>query len=357
MSTYMMMRCFIILVLMVILSSLLVVLVPQGAEGVGEPFVMLEFDEGEAQQTAEVTPGENAVVIFPGTVTAHMAAGSQVQNIIINLYGSVDQGWPVTMDPVTIEMDEGGNESFTATVVVPADACCDNPGILQVRASAKSDPGAIYYNIEPINGTILITQYYGFSLESNKSLKDAYTGDEVEFNLNVINDGNGCDMFSASIVNRKEIENLGMASYLSMDKFEIDGKSSETMILLITIPENNYCIGTHSIEVEVRSENEKADSANLAPRSFTFILKVSQAPESKDNDPVEPETPKEPDTPDTPEEQDNDPGIQPSGSEVGERSDESSIDIGVLIVIIAAVVAIIFICVLFALKRHDKKYY
>ena len=341
------------MVLLVLISSLIVLIVPETAEGVGEPFVMLEFDEGEAQQTAEVAPGKNAVVTFPGTVTAYMAAGSQVQNIVINLYGSVEQGWTVTMDPTTITMEQGGNESFTATVVVPADACCDMPAVLRVRASAKSNPGALMYNVEPINGTILIAQYYGFSLESNNSFEDVYTGDDVEFYLNVINDGNGRDMFSASVVNRKEIENLGMALYLNKDKFEIDGKSSETMTLLITIPENNYCIGTHSIEVEVRSENENADSVNLAPRSFIFILKVSQAPKPEENDPVKPETPEVPDTPDDPE---DDPGTPSPISNDIEKSDEPSFDTGGVIIIIAVAVVIILICLLFVRKRDEETY-
>ena len=355
MTINMMIRSYIFLILMVIFSSSFVVLVPETAEGLGEPFVMLEFDEGEAQQMAEVAPGKDAVVIFPGTVTAHMAAGSQVQNIVVNLYGSVEQGWPVTMDPVTIEMDHGGNESFTATVVVPADACCDRPAILQFRASAKSNPGAaVYYNIEPINGTILITQYYGFSLETKKSLKDAYIEDDVEFDLNVINDGNGRDMFSVRLVNQKEIENLGMTLSLNMDKFEIDGKSSETITLLITIPENNDCIGTHSMEVEVRSENENADSTNLAPRSISFILKVSQSPEPEENDPVKPETPDELDRPD--DQEDDAEAMTLKNNDIG-RSGESSFETGIVIITIVAAVAIILICLLFTRKRYYEKYY
>jgi len=58
-----------ILVLVVLLSSSYVAFGPGNVDAVGQPIVTIEFDEGKEQQTAAVSPGNNAVVIFPGTIT------------------------------------------------------------------------------------------------------------------------------------------------------------------------------------------------------------------------------------------------------------------------------------------------
>jgi len=354
-------RCSIILVLTVMLSSFIILLSPGPAEGIGEPVVTLEFDEGEEQQTAEIAPGTNAVVVFPGTVSAYLTAGSQVQDIVIELYGSVEQGWPVTMDPVSITMEEGGNESFTATVVVPADACCDMPAILEVGATVRPDPGAVMYNMAPINGTILITRYYGFSLESDDPLKDAYTGGDVEFHLTVNNDGNGMDTFFANILNEKELENIGMVVSPDRSSLDIGGKSSDELTVNIRLPDNNYCIGTHSIKIEVAPGNGDADPVAYAPQSYTFTLKVSKAPVPETPDPVPPDptdppdgsdVPDEPDTPDGSGNQNNDDTDgTPSGGSSDVASGDSSDGWGLLPVLIGVIVVIIIIVVFFVRRR------
>jgi hypothetical protein len=352
-------RSWFILVLVVMFISSLIVFIPGSAEAIGEPQVILEFDEGEEVQTAEVAPGKKSVVVFPGTVTVYLAAGSQVQDVEIQLIGTIEQGWPVTINPETLSMEHGDNESFTATVIVPADACCDIPSILEVSATAKTFPGALIYRTAPINGTINITQYYGVSLESNESLMDANTGDHCRYHLKVNNDGNGRDVFEVNIVNRNDLERTGLIISLGQDQVEIDGMSSETVVLSISIPENKNCIGTHSLKMGVHSRNDNSVSS-----SYIFTLIISLAPEPADMDPVEPDppgtsglpdTPDDPETPGIPGDQSDSQDTSPSGSTDDAVLDESPMEPVVVVAIIAAIIVAIMITVLYLRTISDEK--
>ena len=344
-----------ILVLVVLLLSSYVTLEPGPAAGIGEPQVTLEFDESEEQQTAIVAPGKNAFVVFPGTVRAYLAAGSQMQDIEIELLGSVEEGWPVTMNPAQLTMTHGDNESFTATVIVPEDANSDMPAVLEVVAIAKTFPGALYYRNEPINGTIFVTQYFGFSVDSQESHKEAETGDNAKFGLNVNNNGNGRDVFLAGIVDHNILDEDGLAVTLDRPEIEVGGKNTETVNLSVAISDDERSVGTHFIKVEVSSQNGRSD-----PVTYTFTLRVAKKQVPATVDPSGPDTPEEPDpsndpqTPDIPDGSQDGPDGTSSENSDSELSGGSSMDTGLVVALVVIVIVIIGVGLVFISGRNRK---
>ncbi|UCH88319.1 MAG: hypothetical protein JSV49_08625 [Thermoplasmata archaeon] len=236
--------------------------------------VTLEFEEGEEEQTADVRPGEDNSVVFPGTVTAQLAAGGAVQDVVVTLVGSTDLNWPVTINPPKVQMEPGTEVPFTATVTVPEETSSSILGTLSVSGTAQAFPGAGAYRVEPIYGTIKIEQYYGLSLMCDEPDKKGHPGTQVGYDLGIENQGNGKDTFEVQVTNKDQLLQRDISVSLSQSLIEIEEKTTENITVSVNIPSSQTSISNYDINIEAKSLGGEQNQGFFIPMSYTLYLSV-----------------------------------------------------------------------------------
>jgi hypothetical protein len=244
-------------------------------EAVSAPVIRIQFNEDEEEQTADVRPGENGTVVFPGAVEALIPAGSDVQDLNVYLEGSVDVGWPLTLDPDVVQINPGDVVPFVATVWVPPETSYYALANLTVSGTpADPYPGPSTYIVTKATGSIRIAQYYKFILTSENVSEEVKIGGEVSFELKIDNLGNGRDTFSVNIGNYDELAEKEIKIRFSDSSFDTDEKSRRTIKVIVDIPRDTKCIGTHKIIVEVHSEKGESQGEKYV-NSMVYTLKVA----------------------------------------------------------------------------------
>jgi hypothetical protein len=253
------------------------------SEAIGAPVVVIAFEEGEEEQIADVRPGEHGTVLFPGTVTGQLPAGSSFQDIIVDLVGSTDLDWSVTINPSQIQLNPGNVEKFTAQVTAPPGTSSSIVETLTVSGRARAFPGTLTVSIAPITGTIRIEQYYQFSLSSNEPICNSTIGEKVELNLDIYNSGNGEDTFSINVVNLHELSSKNIIITLSSTTHTIQNKQTGNVLINAEIPNNRNCIGIHYITLEVKSQEQEEIEGQAFPKTFNLCLRISDIDTFDDN--------------------------------------------------------------------------
>jgi hypothetical protein len=262
------------LILILIIFGLFLQLASYKVEAVGAPVVTIKFDEGEEEQIADVRPGEHGTVVFTGTVEARIPAGSNVQDVIVNLEGSVDVGWSVTLNPDVVQVDPGGEAHFQATVQVPPETSYYIQATLTVSGTAQSYPGAGTYNVQGTTGTIRIEQFYKFSLSCEQPVAETKIGTRATYELKIHNEGNGRDTFSINVVNDNELYKRGITTSLSSKMIDINEKEIQKINIRAEVDNNKQNIGTHTISVEVYSDQQKEVEGTTFSQRYDLSLKV-----------------------------------------------------------------------------------
>ena len=184
------------IMLTILLGSMISItaFIPQDAEAISAPVVNIRWAEGQEGQESYVKPGESGLVTFSGTVSAEIPMGGAIQDVIVNLIGSTDQGWPVTVTPATVLLQPGTQEEpISVTVAVTPETSYYTSGGLTLTGTATAFPGSIRYTITPVQATIKIKQYYRFSIGCSKPYIEVAPSERLVFNLQIINEGNARD--------------------------------------------------------------------------------------------------------------------------------------------------------------------
>jgi hypothetical protein len=261
----------VILILLVLVISLL----PIPTIAVGQPAVEMKFDPGEDIQYADVAPGDSGLVFFPGTVSADLAAGGTVQDVVVTLDAFTDLGWPTTVEPDTIYLDPGTTEaSFLATVSVPPETSWNVSEALTVSGTAMAYPGALRYYVGTISGTIIINQYYRFSLGCEEPYQECCPDSNLCYNLTIFNEGNGNDKFSVEITNLDYLSRESFTVNIGSPTIEIQEKRGDQVPIMVKTPSSEGSIGVYDIDISVKSEEEEMDIGYTIPQTYTFTTRI-----------------------------------------------------------------------------------
>lgn len=270
----------VIFILLILVFPLLSI----NALAVGSPVVELKFDPGEEVQYADVAPGESGMVSFSGTVRADLAAGGSVQDVVVNLQASTDQGWATTIDPTTVVLNPGTEEvPFLATVSVPPETSFYVCGVLTISGTATAYPGALRYTIDSITGTILINQYYKFSIGCNEPYQECCPDSELCYELNIYNEGNGLDEFMVEITNLEYLTHELFTVSPETNTMEIPEKNVGQVNVQVATPYNEDSLGVYDIELEVRSIKEESNTGHTIPQTFTLNTRIKSADSISDS--------------------------------------------------------------------------
>ncbi len=327
--------CFINII--IILSSLILILAPNNTVAVGTPVVNLEFDEGEETQEADVRPGESGYVTFPGTVSADLAAGGSVQDVLVNLEAWTEEGWPASVTPSTLLLQPGTEEAeFLATVTVPPETSSSIVGTLYVGGTAEAFPGSLRYSIQSITGTIIIKQYYKFSISCDQPYQECCPDSEMCYNLSIFNEGNGNDSFDIHVTNLEDLTLNSLTVTLGSNTIPIPEKSDGQISILVRTPDVENINRVYKIELAVKSVMEEQNEGYAKPLTYDLSIRVKSGSS----------------TVGTPPSDDNGDGDDGTFDIV---DDEGGINFGLTLGIIIVIVAVVFIGIIVWVNRKQRQ--
>ncbi len=232
--------------------------VPDEAEA-AQPTVTIKLDL--ATKTASVEPGKSGLVIFTGTVEAQaVGIGQNTQYIRVDLETTSEAGWATTISPSSVLFsNQGGTSQFTMSVRVPPATSYRITDNVLIGGRAVTIPG-LSYNIPDTRCTVLVEQYYRFSVECSKPYVMTSPASQLVFSLKINNEGNGLDKFQFGIANLEKLSDKGFTVQLSTTSIEIDERESQTIRLQVSTPIKFvifYKNELDSIQIQVESYGAK----------------------------------------------------------------------------------------------------
>jgi hypothetical protein len=218
----------------------------------GLPTVSISLED--TMKTAHVGPGNDCTVEFNGTVTVSM---NPATTVVVSL-AAEDTWGSAAVSPSELTFGSSGMQPFSVTVRARPRESTKTTGMVTVTGRWQLNPGGISGPANPpegATGRIEIAQFYIFDMTSTRAFIETSLDSEVEFNLNILNQGNGADIFSISIINMDELNDKDITASLSMVSAEIMEHPAERPIeLRVTTPRDSKCIGENAIEVSVTSD-------------------------------------------------------------------------------------------------------
>ncbi len=261
--------------LIAILSAVLV-FVPQEAEAVGAPTVTVALDQ--AEQTAQVAPGQKGVVTFTGTVHCTMPVETTVQKVLVSLEANAG-GWPWSLTPSTMAFDRQiSDATFSVSVRVPPRTSHVITQQLTIAGRAVNRPGALQSQVFPATAMLNVKQFYKFQLECTKPFLEVAPGDQFSFQLKIRNEGNDQDTIKISIdaSSEKRLEDKGWAVMLSQTEYIIDEGSDQVVKISIT-PAQEWHVWKNDITtLKLKIFSYQALSLGEIPVESTYPLYVRE---------------------------------------------------------------------------------
>jgi uncharacterized membrane protein len=242
------------------------------AEPIGSKTQLIKFKSGEDVQFADVRPNHQSTVNFHGLIDGRQFSGNtNVTKIICTLEARIEQrwyhegsmyeqGWFVEIYPEDVELVPGEQKEFDVTVFVPPETSYYSKGELKVFGTAKTLPDNEIYTINEIKGKIRIQYYYAWTMASSDITTKVSKGDTAVIKVNVVNLGNGDDVFYQDMNGKDKL----IKSKMNVDfpnNIEIKEKSNEEVKIKIKTtsdtPAGEYQFEFLSYPTDVK---DKADS-------------------------------------------------------------------------------------------------
>ncbi|UCH89503.1 MAG: winged helix-turn-helix transcriptional regulator [Thermoplasmata archaeon] len=226
------------------------------AEVSEESNINISFSEGEELQIANVKPGANHTVTFPGKVTGQVFAGSDFTDFYVYLSGSSVNDWEVLVKPTVIHLKPGDEAQFSASVSVPENTSYFITDTLTIDGYAIAQPGDENLSIDAITGSIQIAQFFSLEVNCEDASKKVEKDDKASYVIEIVNKGNGRDTAAIEIENSAELLNAGLTVQLNYNSIEIDEKQKNSFNVMVITP-TIIKDGKYDIDVIVYSETQE----------------------------------------------------------------------------------------------------
>jgi hypothetical protein len=238
----------------------------------GEPATvqMIKFRDGEEEQFADVRPGNDNTVIFTGIINGNIFDDDDVSTITISLDAYINEltysgssyevpDWVIDITPRVFEMYPWEFKEFNVEVTVPPGTSFYSRGELKVSGTATTSPDGVTHSINEITGVIRIMYYDDWNVYSPDISKVITRGDSVTFEVEILNRGNGNDVFFQTIDNVDKLKKNHIYADFPVN-IELEEKAKETIEVRIdssdSTPEGEYYIDFYSYPVDVEQVEE-----------------------------------------------------------------------------------------------------
>ncbi len=255
--------------------ALAMLMVAEDAQG-QLPSIHVSVAEGDREQTAEITGTTNQVLEFDGEVLLTKPVWFPGQSVTVTLtleMQGTNPVWNYTFQPPTLEFTASGTKNFTALVTAPAGLLAADFFNLIFDAETADIP---FY--DKVTGTALVhvAQYYGVGRQFSTEPLRVKQGDSLEFNVTIINRGNGGDTFTLALSNEEELNFLKLFVYFDRQARLDPGE--ETRIKLRLESDQEAQEGTFQLNFTITSDGSSSDPdadtvVNFA--DFTVVVEPS----------------------------------------------------------------------------------
>lgn len=266
-----------LLVILVIMLNIFIFL-PENTEAQQRIHVLVTFDA--SIKSANVKPGENLPVVFFCNVSvAKKYFATRLQMVEVGLVVEFPgEGWSATFSTPNIILSQGQNIQKIELIVLPpmqekhlTMKQINVTGKWWLRPSAGEFPTA-FGDIEPGQVSVVVSQFYRFTLYEEPPLKLVWPGDTVEFDLVIYNQGNGLDAFDLTVSNDDALIKAGYAVELNRTSIDVPSKSEGKIQVTVHGVKPIFApwkIANTAINIKVESQNAKRHNQNIT-REATF---------------------------------------------------------------------------------------
>lgn len=253
-----------LIVLGVLISAVYLFVIPVKAN----PLTQVTLELPEEPLTVDVSPGSDGIVEVNGMVTCRKVGPDLVK---VYLTGSSDFGpAPVVPSNFVFSGASGtqSTETFTVTTRVPMGHTSSASPVLTV--SGYFDQGGLRNEIEPKSVSIIILQYYLIKPSKTTFVLRVDSGENVDVDLTLSNEGNGDDIFLIDFINRDKLEDKG---FELPDNIEISMPEKTNKSIILKYGASKEVTGTYASQIIISSKgSEQSGSPVKIP--INVYLKV-----------------------------------------------------------------------------------
>ncbi|UCH90077.1 MAG: hypothetical protein JSV49_05390 [Thermoplasmata archaeon] len=277
-------KLFLVLILFSIISSASASGIQYLPENEKSQDYFISFEEGEEIQFADVRPGNNESVKFPGTINGTYFKDKNISKIICTLEAKIDHRWYaeenkrgkkwfVKVQPERIELGRDEQERFKVIVDVPSEISFNSKGELSLTGTVRTLPNDDIYQLRDVNGLVRIQYYADWDLSTPELKNSVKKGEQTVFKVNINNLGNARDIFYQSVHNEKTL--LGSEIKIEFPStMEVGEKAKRTFEIVVKTnkdtPSGEYPIRVSSYPTDI---NEiKAAGGQAYQIEFTLIV-------------------------------------------------------------------------------------
>jgi hypothetical protein len=261
----------------------------------------------ESSQMAHVGPGDTGEVTFNGIV---QVAQNRFTRVVVSL--TAEDTWnSAIVEPSTLLFTSGGSQPFTVSVRVTPGESCETVGTVTVTGRWRMYPGTLGGSAEPQDGTtgrIDVAQYHQLEISSPNSYTRASLDERIEFELFILNEGNGDENVLLDILNNDELSSNGISVSISSSEFHITINEEKYAKIFVNTFSGTVG-GNHDIEIGITTVYDPYGIDDMWLHTFTIEL-----PENSNTPPGNPEPEPEPPLPEPQPEPEPEPEPEPDNS-------------------------------------------
>jgi hypothetical protein len=254
-----------ITIVIVLLLAPLLFSIPVAAS----PFTVVTVSLQEDPPSVDVSPGSSGIVTMAGEVTCVKWGPDQVK---VFLEATSETGGTSVVPNSFVFSGSGGSEhteTFSVTTKIPMGySSSANPSI---TVGGYYDQGGLRTSIAPVTQIIIVMQYYKIGVFTEDTLVQAESGENANIDFNIINEGNGDDIFLVDLENRGTLESKGFKLPTSME-VPIDENGSKNINYDVGISKD--ISGTHNLNLIITSQGSERSGGNIKYK-MTITLDIS----------------------------------------------------------------------------------
>lgn len=225
-----------------------------------QPELRVTVDQEDRDQTARPTDVENDLLTFHGEVTLQKITwfpGEQVVVVVELDMQGVEEVWQASIDPPEMTFTASGAKNFSAVVTAPIGLASGEFHTLFFEPSSDDLPNPPLTAITPGTANVVIAQYYKIGRQYSTEPLRVTQGEMLEFNITLINRGNGDDTFILEVTNQVELDGMGLNVVYEPSKRVDAGEEREVKLRIEAA--SDALLTEAQVNLSIRSEGSTSD--------------------------------------------------------------------------------------------------
>jgi hypothetical protein len=262
------------ILLMIIFSSLTMFtnVFTDDAEAAAQGLPTVSISLTDQSRAASVGPGELGTVTFNGIV---QVAQNQATRVVVSL-AAEDTWGSAVVSPSTLLFTQDGSQPYSVSVRARPRESFNTIGIVTVTGRWRMYPGTLGGAAEPASGAtgrIDISQFFKFTLKSEKAFIETSPGSQVAFTLIIQNRGNFMDTFSIDILNEDKLNKKDFSVILTQPTIEILETGEDNVRLQVNTPLDWTLYKVEYTTIKMQVSSDRGVPEGVAPQVLRFVVR------------------------------------------------------------------------------------